>query len=99
LIRRRVARSGVLVKRPRGAGGVPLSPTEIRDLRGTRTRKAFARQLGVSLATVYLWDAGRMRPSADNLARLRRLFGRARAIGSRAKIAIRRRSGTRIARS
>jgi DNA-binding transcriptional regulator YiaG len=64
----------VLSGRPRAAGGVPLSPAEIRDLRGPRTRKAFATQLGVSVATVYLWEAGRMRASAPNLARLRRLL-------------------------
>ena len=70
-------------KRPRAAGGVPLTAAEIRDLRGTRTRKAFARQLGVSVATVYLWEAGRKRPSAPNLSRLRRLVGRVKAIGGR----------------
>lgn len=71
----------VLANRPRAAGGVPLSPAEIRDLRGTRTRQAFARELGVSVATVYLWEAGRMRPSAANLGRLRRLVGRLKAMG------------------
>lgn len=80
----------VLAKRPRAAGGVPLSPAEIRDLRGPRTRRAFARQLGVSTATVYLWEAGRVRPSPDNRARLRRLLGRVKAVGGRARIALRR---------
>jgi DNA-binding transcriptional regulator YiaG len=70
-------------KRPRAVGGVPLTAAEIRDLRGTRTRKAFARQLGVGVATVYLWEAGRQRPSAPNLSRLRRLVGRVKAIGGR----------------
>jgi DNA-binding transcriptional regulator YiaG len=63
--------------RPRGAGGVPLTAKEIRELRGSRTRKAFARHLGVSAATVYLWEAGRMRPSPPNLARLRAAVARA----------------------
>jgi transcriptional regulator with XRE-family HTH domain len=84
-VKRRWRRPAVLAKRPRAAGGVPLSPAEIRDLRGPRTRSAFARQLGVSVATVYLWEAGRMRPSAPNLARLRRLVGRVRSIGGRAR--------------
>ena len=66
-----------IAARPRAAGGVPLSPDEIRELRGTRTRKAFARHLGVSAATVYLWEAGRMRPSPPNLARLRAVVARA----------------------
>lgn len=79
-----------LANRPRAAGGMPLSPAEIRDLRGPRTRKAFARQLGVSVATVYLWEAGRKRPSAPNLTRLRRLFGRVKSMGGRAKSALRR---------
>lgn len=65
----------MLARRPRAAGGVPLSPTEIRDLRGPRTRAAFARDLGVSVATVYMWEVGRMRPSLPNLTRLRRLLG------------------------
>ncbi len=70
-------------KRPRAAGGVPLSAGEIRDLRGLRSRKDFARHLGVSVATVYLWEAGRRRPSAPNLSRLRRLVGRVKALGGR----------------
>ena len=85
----------LLAKRPRAAGGVPLSPAEIRDLRGPRTRKAFAQQLGVSVATVYLWEAGRMRPSAANVTRLRRLVGRVKAIGGRARGALRARSRAR----
>jgi transcriptional regulator with XRE-family HTH domain len=88
----------VLANRPRAAGGVPLSPAEIRELRGPRTRDAFARQLGVSVATVYLWEAGRMRPSAANLARLRGFVGRVKAMGGRARGAIRR-SRARRARS
>ena len=67
----------VLGARPRGSGGVPLTPQEIRELRGTRTRKTFARHLGVSAAAVYLWEAGRMRPSPPNLARLRAVVARA----------------------
>jgi DNA-binding transcriptional regulator YiaG len=53
-----------------------LSPREIRELRGARTRRAFAQHLGVSAATVYLWEAGRMRPSPPNLARLRAALAR-----------------------
>ena len=68
---RRWPRIPLLAARPRAAGGAPLAPGEIRELRGARTRKAFARQLGVSVATVYLWEAGRMRPSPPNLSRLR----------------------------
>ena len=74
-VRRRLA---VLAARPRAAGGVALTADEIRELRGGRPRKAFARQLGVSVATVYLWEAGRMRPSPPNLARLRRALDRAK---------------------
>jgi len=93
-MRRRWPTPGVLSKRPRAAGGVPLSPGEIRDLRGPRSRTAFARQLGVSVATVYLWEAGRMRPSAANRARLLRLVGKVKAIGGRAR-GVLRRSGAR----
>lgn len=80
----------MLAGRPRAAGGVPLSPAEIRDLRGPRTRKAFARQLGVSVATVYLWEVGRMRPSRPNAARLRAVLARAKSVGGRAKGALKR---------
>jgi DNA-binding transcriptional regulator YiaG len=68
---RRWSRIAGLAARPRAAGGVPLGPAEIRELRGARTRRDFARHLGVSVTTVYLWEAGRMRPSGPNLARLR----------------------------
>ncbi len=84
----------LLSSRPRAAGGLPLSAAEIRELRGGRTRKAFARQLGVSAATVYLWEAGRMRPSPANLTRLRRLLSRARSLPGRARVVLRgRRAG------
>ena len=80
----------LLSSRPRAAGGIALTAAEIRELRGGRPRKAFARQLGVSVATVYLWEAGRMKPSLPNLARLRRLVSRAKALGRRAQGAARR---------
>jgi DNA-binding transcriptional regulator YiaG len=76
-LRARLKHLHVLAARPRAAGGVPLTPDEIRELRGARTRRAFARHLGVSAATVYLWEAGRMRPSPPNLARLRAAVSRA----------------------
>jgi DNA-binding transcriptional regulator YiaG len=76
-------RMRLLAARPRAAGGMALAPGEIRELRGPRTRKAFARQLGVSVATVYLWEAGRMRPSPANLSRLRAAVARALRRGSR----------------
>ena len=78
---------------------MPLSPAEIRELRGARTRRAFAGQLGVSLATVYLWEAGRMRPSSANLARLRGLVGKLKAIGGRARGVLRRGKRARPAKS
>ena len=95
----RLTRPGLLAKRPRAAGGVPLSPSEIRALRGPRTRRAFSRQLGVSIATVYLWEAGRGRPSAANHGRLRRLVGRVKALGGRARRALRARTTRRKNRS
>jgi DNA-binding transcriptional regulator YiaG len=81
----------LLAFRPRAAGGLPLSAAEIRELRGGRTRTDFARTLGVSAATVYLWEAGRMRPSPGNRARLRRLLARAKTMGV---TALRRRRAT-----
>ena len=81
----------LLAARPRAAGGVALSAAEIRELRGGRPRKAFARQLGVSVATVYLWEAGRVQPSLASRARLRRLVARAAALARRVRP--RRRSG------
>jgi DNA-binding transcriptional regulator YiaG len=67
----------LLSAKPRAAGGTALTAAEIRELRGGRPRKAFARQLGVSVATVYLWEAGRMKPSLASLTRLRRFIARA----------------------
>jgi DNA-binding transcriptional regulator YiaG len=85
-IRRRLA---LLSSRPRAAGGLPLTAAEIRELRGGRSRKDFARSLGVTAATVYLWEAGRMRPSPPNRARLAALLSRARALGGRARRTLR----------
>jgi DNA-binding transcriptional regulator YiaG len=87
--KRRWRRPRILAARPRAAGGMPLSPAEIRELRGSRTRLAFARQLGVSTATVYFWEAARRRPSPPNLARLMRLVARARALGGRTRTMLR----------
>ena len=84
-------RLSLLSSRPRAAGGLPLTAAEIRELRGGRSRKAFARQLGVSAATVYLWEAGRMRPSPRNRTRLSGLLARASRLGSRARGRLRRR--------
>ena len=77
MTKRPFSRLDLLASRPRAAGGAPLAPEEIRELRGPRTRQVFARQLGVSTATVYLWEVGRVRPSAPSLSRLRSVVARA----------------------
>ena len=86
------SRLALLSSRPRAAGGLPLTAAEIRELRGARTRKDFARNLGVTVATVSLWEAGRMRPSPGNRARLAGLLARARTLGGRARRTLRRRA-------
>jgi Sigma-54 interaction domain len=56
----------------------PLSPERIRELRGSETRAAFARRLGVTANTVYRWElpesaAESRRPRGAELEKLGRL--------------------------
>jgi DNA-binding transcriptional regulator YiaG len=59
----------------RPASGPGMSPAAVRSLRsGTgATREQFARQLGVSPGSIFLWETGRARPRAASLARLRQV--------------------------
>jgi DNA-binding transcriptional regulator YiaG len=50
--------------------GPRMSPKQIRAVRGTRSRRAFAEVLGVSANSIFLWETGRARPRGVNLARL-----------------------------
>ena len=52
--------------------GPSMSPLQIRAARGARSRRAFAEILGVSANSIFLWETGRARPRAVNLARLDR---------------------------
>ena len=59
------------------AAGPGVSPAAVRALRARlgMTREQFARYLGVSPGSIFLWESGRARPRAANLARLRRAQG------------------------
>jgi DNA-binding transcriptional regulator YiaG len=60
-----------------GAGGPAVKPTEVRALRSRlgMTRERFARHLGVSPGSIFLWETGRARPRAGSAARLRKAGG------------------------
>jgi DNA-binding transcriptional regulator YiaG len=57
----------------RSAGGPGVKPSEIRALRARMgmTREKFARYLGVSPGSIFLWETGRAQPRAGSAARLR----------------------------
>ena len=63
---------------PLPAGSGPrVRPAAVRALRSRleMTREQFARYLGVSPGSIFLWETGRARPRAASLARLRKAQG------------------------
>jgi DNA-binding XRE family transcriptional regulator len=60
----------------RGSGPT-MKPSAVRALRARlgMTRERFARTLGVSPGSIFLWETGRARPRATSLARLGKLGG------------------------
>lgn len=74
-LERGVARLREAGTRPatRVAHGPGISPAAVRSLRArlAMTREQFARYLGVSPGSIFLWESGRARPRAASLARLR----------------------------
>ena len=50
-----------------------MKPSEVRALRARMgmTREKFARHLGVSPGSIFLWETGRAQPRAGSAARLR----------------------------
>ena len=67
----------------RAASGPGVSPAAVRALRSRHgmTREQFARYLGVSPGSIFLWESGRARPRAASLARLRKAQGGAAGRG------------------
>jgi DNA-binding transcriptional regulator YiaG len=61
----------------RAASGPGVRPAAVRALRSRlgMTRERFARHLGVSPGSIFLWESGRARPRAASLARLRKAQG------------------------
>ena len=57
--------------------GPGVRPAAVRALRARlgMTREQFARYLGVSPGSIFLWESGRARPRATSLARLRKAQG------------------------
>lgn len=49
------------------------SPPDLKDLRGKRTLEEFGGILGVAKNTVWRWEAGRVRPSEDQMKKLNEL--------------------------
>ena len=59
---------------PSAASGPGIRPAAVRALRARlgMTRERFARHLGVSPGSIFLWESGRARPRPSSLARLRK---------------------------
>ena len=75
-IERRVLRlRDARTPKPRRAAGPGMSPAAIRALRARlgMTREQFARYLGVSPGSIFLWESGRARPREASVARLRKV--------------------------
>jgi DNA-binding transcriptional regulator YiaG len=71
----------------RPSSGPTMAPAAVRALRArlAMTRERFARLIGVSPGSIFLWETGRARPRAGSLARLRKAEGtRAKATSRRA---------------
>lgn len=62
---------------PPAASGPGARPAAVRALRARlgMTREQFARYLGVSPGSIFLWESGRARPRPASLARLRKAQG------------------------
>jgi DNA-binding transcriptional regulator YiaG len=88
----------------RAASGPGVSPAAVRALRArlSMTREHFARYLGVSPGSIFLWESGRAQPRAANLARLRKAQGarggRGKTRASRPRKPRAKASRTRVAR-
>ena len=61
----------------RPASGPTMRPAAVRALRARlgMTRERFARVIGVSPGSIFLWETGRARPRAGSLVRLRKAEG------------------------
>jgi DNA-binding transcriptional regulator YiaG len=87
-LERGVARLRDAGARPAAAAPGPgISPRAVRALRAGMgmTREQFARLLGVSPGSIFLWENGRARPRPASLARLRK--AQASSTGSRTRAA------------
>jgi transcriptional regulator with XRE-family HTH domain len=49
------------------------APMDLKNLRGKRTLKEFGVVLGVAKNTVWRWEAGRVKPSEDQMKKLNEL--------------------------
>src|SRR5262245_17012839 len=49
------------------------APVDLKDLRGKRTLEEFGGLLGVAKNTVWRWEAGRVKPSEDQMKKLNEL--------------------------
>jgi DNA-binding transcriptional regulator YiaG len=69
------------------ATGPGVSPAAVRALRSRMgmTREAFARHLGVSPGSIFLWETGRSRPRAASAARLRQASSSSRRRAARGR--------------
>jgi DNA-binding transcriptional regulator YiaG len=56
-----------------GWGKSAMTPSELKSLRGERTKTAFAAQIGVTLQTLMNWETGRSKPTRPRLSQLQKL--------------------------
>jgi len=50
-----------------------MTPEDLKNLRGDKTKIVFAAEIGVTVQTLGNWESGRTKPPAPRLAQLQKL--------------------------
>jgi DNA-binding transcriptional regulator YiaG len=51
----------------------PMTPDELKTLRGDKTKIVFAAEIGATVQTLGNWESGRTKPPAPRLAQLQKM--------------------------
>lgn len=50
-----------------------MTPSELKSLRGDKTKVAFGAEIGVTMQTLMNWESGRSKPTRPRLIQLQKL--------------------------
>jgi len=50
-----------------------MTPSELKSLRGDKTKVAFGAEIGVTMQTLMNWETGRSKPTRPRLSQLQKL--------------------------